>query len=161
MADRAMREWRRADTPPSGSGRASRVAWLAFPTDYLSRLNAQEKKTMLWIPAAPPGGATFVELAFTAESESSVRSGLDVSQKALISFTQIADKEAFFVFSYHGEWQNFDLKCPASPDSIFPDLLFSHQDPADTGRPLRIRIASEPNDGDAVLIQELGGYIVQ
>ena len=159
MNDRAMSKWNRASTPPSGSGRASRVtSWLAFPTDYLSRLNNQERKKMLWLPAAPSGSATFVEMAFTNESEAAVCTALKTAQRSLISFTEISDTEAFFTFSYSGEWQNSDLRSPAAPDSSFPDLLFSKDDPAETGRPVRICIASQPNDGDCVLIQELGGY---
>jgi hypothetical protein len=161
MNDRAMRKWVRASTPPSGRGGASRVAWLAFPTDYLSRLNIQETKKMLWLPAAPSGSATFVEMAFTNESEAAVLSDLATAQKTLMSFTKISDTEAFFTFSYSGQWQNSDLRSPAAADSIFPDLIFSKNDPSDTGRPVRIRIATQPNDGDCVLIQELGGYRVQ
>jgi len=161
MADRAMSKWKRTDTPSPGSGRASRVAWLAFPTDYLSQLNIQEKKKMLWIPAAPPGDATFVEIAFTAEDEFAVSSAFIDSNRTLISFTQISEAEALFVSSYHGDWQNSDLKSPSATNSIFPDLLFSEHDPALTGRPVRIRIASLPRDGDAVLIHELGGYKAQ
>src|SRR3990167_7971204 len=34
--DRAGFRWRCPATPRRGSGRAARVAWIAFPTDYLS-----------------------------------------------------------------------------------------------------------------------------
>lgn len=161
MTDRAIRKWKRTLTPQDGSGQTSHVAWLAFPTDYLSRLNLQETKKMLLIPAAPTGRAVFVGMAFTAESESSIRSALHAEEKQLVSFTAISHDEAFFIFSYSGTWENSDLKSPTVPGSIFPDLLFSEHDPTDTGRPIRICVASQPNDGDAVIIRELGGYKIQ
>ena len=160
MNDRVISKWKRLSTPPRGSGQASRVAWLAFPTDYLSRLNEQENKKTLTIPAAPSGGATFLEMAFTAETQNSVLCNLEIANRTLVLFTEISSEEAFLVFSYHGEWENSDLQSPPAEGSIFPDLLFSAHDPENTGRPVRIRISSNPKDGDAVLIRELGGYKV-
>src|SRR3990170_958990 len=58
MSDRAIFKWRRAETQPANSGRASRVAWIAFPTDFLSRITESSGKDIIWIPAASPGGAT-------------------------------------------------------------------------------------------------------
>lgn len=124
----------------------------------------------LWITApgdvylatkSSAGRAVFVGMAFTAESESSIRSALHAEEKQLVSFTVISHDEAFFIFSYSGTWENSDLKFPTAPGSIFPDLLFSEHDPTDTGRPIRICMASQPNDGDAVIIRELGGYKIQ
>ena len=37
-------------------------------------------------------------------------------------------------------------------------LAFSTEDRLNTGRPIRIRLASAPSDGNALILQELGGY---
>ncbi len=37
MTDRLIFKWKRSDIPPESTGKASRVAWIAFPTSYLSR----------------------------------------------------------------------------------------------------------------------------
>ena len=68
MTDRAMFKWKRNVTPTIDDN-ATRVAWIAFPTDYLSR----ETKKVTWIDAAPSGSATFIELAYTSKPENEVR----------------------------------------------------------------------------------------
>lgn len=160
MQDRAMQKWKRVETPVAGAGHASRVAWMAFPTDYLSRLAIKDAAKIYWIEAAPPGGAAYIDLAFTAESEASVSAALRGSGKRLISFSALSPEEAFIMFTYHSDWENKDISSPTKPGSIFPDLLFSPNDPGDTGRPVRVCIQSHPKDGDAVLIHEIGGYRV-
>ena len=160
MQDRVLQKWKRVETPMEGAGQASRVAWMAFPTDYLSRLVIKDAGKIHWIAAAPPGGAAYVDLAFTAESEGSVRAALGSSEKTLVSYTALSPEEAFIIFTYHSDWENKDISSPTKPGSIFPDLLFSPNDPGDTGRPVRACIQSHPSDGDAVHIQEIGGYRV-
>ena len=49
LCDRDGFSWRRAATPRRGSGRAARVAWIAFPTDYLSRPGEDAAEDVLWI----------------------------------------------------------------------------------------------------------------
>lgn len=112
MPDRAMFKWVRAKTPPPGSGRASRVAWIAFPTDFLSRNLEQNESRIIWIPAAPSGGVTYLEMAYTTESEESVHSAFSENIKRLHSYTPLPGGEAFFVSSYHSDWENADLRSP-------------------------------------------------
>jgi len=159
MSDRAMFKWNRFQTPEQHSGRASRVAWIAFPTDYLSRNKEEHKKKITWIDAAPSGGATYLELTYTSESEESVlKAYADGKDRHLVSCTLLPTKELFLVSYYHGDWENRDLRSPAGKGSVFQDLLFSENDPKDTGRPVRIRFGPPPKDGDALMLQELGGY---
>ena len=158
MTDRLMFKWIRSDTPPESSGRASRVAWIAFPTDYLSRPQKEFKKKMTWIPAAPQGGATYLELTYTRESETSVRNALSGGDRHLLTYTPLPHGEAFLSSYYHADWENKVLRSPKGENSVFPDLLFSADDSDDTGRPVRIRFGPRPKDGDALVLQELGGF---
>lgn len=160
MADRAIFKWRRAETPPPGVNQASRAAWLAFPTDYLSRPVKADDGRTAWIEAAPPGGATYVELCFTAESESTIKEAFDVnSERRLLQFVELPTKgDSFFIAYYPGEWQNNDLRVPGEGRTA--DWLFSAEDPLNTGRPLRIRFGPFPKDGDAMVLQELGGFAI-
>ena len=158
MLDRAMLKWMRAQTPQRNSGQASRVAWIAFPTDYLSRINEICTKQILWIPAAPPGGATIVELMFTKESKSAVLLGFQNNNRRLLSYTLLPKGEAFVLSYNQGEWINEDLRVPTGKGSVFPDLLFSTNDPRDTGRPVRITFGPSPKNGDALMLREIGGY---
>jgi hypothetical protein len=158
MTDRLIFKWKRSDTPPESTGKASRVAWIAFPTDFLSRPQKELKKQITWIPAAPRGDATYLELAYTRESEVSVRSAINISGRHLLSYVQLPNSEAFLISDYHADWENKDLRSPKGEKSVFPDLLFSADDPDDTGRPVRIRFGPQPKDGDALVLQELGGF---
>ena len=158
MTDRAIFKWKRLTTPLAGQGKASRVAWLGFPTDYLSR-KAEPSVEVNWIEAAPPGGATYVELAFTCESRESIESAFGQRQeRKLLLYVNVPGDEAVFANYYHGDWQNEDLNVPG--DGKVADLLFSASDPYDTGRPIRIRFGPTPSDGDAVVLRELGGYAI-
>ena len=157
MSDRAMFKWKRVQTPLAGAGGTSRVAWIAFPSDFLSRLTAPTTKTAQ-IAAAPPGGATYLELAYTFESEAFVVSAFQGNQRRLHSYIVLPSGEAFFISSYHSDWENKDLNSPAGAGSVFPNLLFSANDPLNTGRPVRLLFGPMPKDGDALVLQELGGY---
>lgn len=159
MADRAAYKWRRAPTTPAGSDRASRVAWLAVPTDYLSRLSEiDDGPSIVWIDAAPPGGATYIELAFTAEARSRIEQSFTQNDRRLLLYQSVGTHEAFIVDYYYADWENTELKVPGNGTGS--DLLFSPLDPAGTGRPIRITFGPIPKDGDAAIIQELGGYAV-
>jgi hypothetical protein len=109
MSDRAMFKWLRAATPPMNSGRATRVAWIAFPTDYLSRITEMSGKEIIWISAAPSGGATYVELCYTLESENTVMTAFQSNGRHLVSYTILPSEEAFFLNYYHADWENKNL----------------------------------------------------
>jgi hypothetical protein len=113
LRDRAGFRWRRAATPPRGSGRASRVAWIAFPTDYLSRPTVEDDGGTFWIAAAPACGATYVEFAFTAEPEQGIRGVLDiVRDRTLVRCAALPNGESLVIFCYHADWENKDLRVP-------------------------------------------------
>lgn len=96
MNDRAMFKWKRQPTPATGEGKASRVAWVAFPTDYLSR-NADPSVEVSWIEAAAPGGATYVELAFTSESRDFIETAFGQRQeRKLLLYVNLPGDEAAF-----------------------------------------------------------------
>lgn len=160
MPDRAMYKWRRAQTPLAGTGGASRVAWIAFPSDFLSKSAEPTAKTTL-ISAAPAQGATYLELGYTHESEAFVVSAFQGNGRRLHFYTKIPSGEAIFASSYHSDWENKDISSPAREGSVFPKLLFSANDPLNTGRPVRLLFGPTPKDGDALVLQELGGYPVE
>jgi len=159
LRDRAGFKWRRAATPPRGSGRAARVAWIAFPTDYLSRPTLPEGGEIFWIAAAPACGATYVEFAYAAEPEQGIRGVLDVTQdRTLVSCAALPNGETLVIFCYYADWENKDLRVPGHGASA--DILFSADDPLALGRPLRHRFGPTPKDQEAVLLLELGGTAV-
>jgi len=156
LRDRADFSWRRAATPPRGSGRAARVAWIAFPTDYLSRPIVEDDAEIFWIAAAPTRCATYVEFAYTAEPERAIRGALDIVQdRTLVSCAELPGGETLVIFCYHADWENKDLRVPGN--GIVADILFSADDPLASGRPLRHRFGPAPRDEEAVLLLEMGG----
>ena len=157
MTDRAMFKGRRLPTPAAGEDRGSRVAWIAFPTDYLSGAFDSGVKDVAWIEAAPAGGATYIEVVFTRESQERVhRAFRERQERDVLTYLRLLFDEALFVRYYHADWENKDLSMPG--DGKVADLVFSALDPHDTGRPIRIRFGPAPSDGDALVLQELGGY---
>lgn len=159
MTNRAMFRWLRAETPPCGTDSASRVAWIAFPTDYLSRQTQVDADRTIWVDAVPSGGATYFELCFTAETEARIKEVFSISrERRLLRFIELPAGDSFFIAYYHGEWENRDLHLPGEGRAA--DLLFSAEDPLNTGRPIRIRFGPPPTDGDTMVIQELGGFVV-
>ena len=159
LRDRAGYKWRRAATPPRGSGRAARVAWLAFPTDYLSRPTVDDDGEIFWIAAAPACGATYVEFAYAAAPEQGIRGVLDIVQdRTLVQCAALPNGETLVIFCYHADWDNKDLRVPGH--GAVADVLFSADDPLATGRPLRHRFGPAPKDEEAVLLLELGGAAV-
>ena len=159
LRDRAGFRWRRAATPPRGSGRASRLAWIAFPTDYLSRPTVEDDGEILWIDAAPTSGATYVECAFAAEPEQGIRGVLDiVHDRTLVRCATLPNGETLVIFCYHADWENKDMRVPGH--GAVADVLFAAEDPLAAGRPLRHRFGPAPKDGEAVLLLEMGGVAV-
>ncbi|MFH1603600.1 MAG: hypothetical protein ABIH03_06810, partial [Pseudomonadota bacterium] len=132
LRDRSGFHWRRAATPPRGSGRAARVAWMAFPTDYLSRPTAEDDGRIFWIDAAPASGATYVEFAYAAEPESGIRGVLDIVQdRTLVCCATLPEDETLVIFCFHADWENKDLR--VSGHGAVADILFSADDPLDAG----------------------------
>jgi hypothetical protein len=159
LRDRAGFRWRRAATPPRGSGRASRVAWIAFPTDYLSKPTVKDDGRILWIDAAPACGATYVEFGYAAEPEQGIRSVLEVTQdRTLVRCAALPNGETLVIFCYHADWENKDLRVPGH--GVAADILFSAEDPLASGRPLRHRFGPAPKDEEAVLLLEMGGVAI-
>ncbi len=159
LRDRAGFRWRRAVTPPRGSGRAARVAWISFPTDYLSKPTLADDAEIFWIDAAPARSATYVEIAYAAESESGIRGFLDIMQdRTLVRSAPLPTGESLVIFCYYADWENKDLRVPGN--GAVADILFSADDPLATGRPLRHRFGPSPKDGEAVLLLEMGGAAV-
>lgn len=159
LRDRAGFRWRRAATPPRGSGRAARVAWIAFPTDYLSRPTVEDDREIFWIAAAPACGATYVEFAYASEPEQGIRGVLDVMQdRTLVRCAALPSGETLVIFCYHADWENKDLRVPGN--GAVADVLFSANDPLISGRPLRHRFGPTPRDDEAVLLLEMGGTAI-
>lgn len=151
-------KWLRNETPDPSGGRATRGAWIAFPTDYLSREVSQSPRGVDWITAARPGAATFLELIFTRLPSSELAETVKGSPRVVVASAEFASGETFALLYSHDAWLNEDLRVPAKGDA--PEYLFSSADPDNTGRPVRIVLGSRPNDGDAIMLCELGGYPV-
>ncbi len=141
----------------------SRVAWVAFPTDYLSSPQGGPQSgaaiPIVSIPAAPAGGATYIELAFTSEPQATVEREFALTDRHLVLYIRLPQGIAAFLDYYHADWEDSDLR--VTGDGKVADLLFSSKDPRGTGRPIRITFGPTPKDGDAVVIRELGGYPVR
>ncbi len=154
--NRLIFDWQRLETPSLGSNSISKVAILAFPTDYLSKVLHDISEDVFWLDAAPNGDAIYVEIFFTYESHHSVSQAADQSNMQLLNYTVLPSSEAVVMVSYRSAWGGDDLTMKGGSDTS--DIIFSKSDPLNTGRPLRMHMAIPPHDGGFVAIKELGGY---
>jgi hypothetical protein len=157
MTDRLIHKWVRTPTPLKESNKYSRLAWIAIPTNFLSQRIDNTRKKISWVDAAPINNAVYIELVITSDSEENIKNKMHENNKILL-FSPLVNGDSLLVFYYYGEWDNKELNSPPAKDSIFPELLFSENDPNNTGRPIRILMATQPCDNEAICIQELGGY---
>ena len=159
LSDRAMMKWKRHRTPPAGSGKVAMLARVAFPTNFLSRLADEDNKQVVWIPAAQPGKAAILEVMYTADSKADLIKAVAPVERHVIEYVPLPSGENLAAVSCCAEWDRPELFSPGGDSgSIFPDLLFSADDPDDTGRPVRLLWGPTPKDGDALELEELGGY---
>jgi len=163
-----LHEWWRDSTPESGSGKRVRVLLLSCGTNVLSTAFPVSKKSFHAIAAAPVDQSTLVELCFTRENESSVLDSLRKSEPhfnhQLLAYEKLDNGEAIVISSYWGDVANDTLDMPApkeSGKSRFGHLVVSPEDPAKTGRPIRVTTFSNPKDGDFIQVWEFGAYQVQ
>jgi len=156
---RLMFRWNRLKTPLKNNNSISKVAALAFPTDYLSKLSHNLTEDVFWIDAAPNGEALYLDVIFTYELQELVEQFANQSNMCLIKYTTLPSGEAVFLVSSHSAWGGQDLTVHGNHETS--DLIFSKFDPNNTGRPIRIHLADPPVDGGFVTIRELGGYAAE
>jgi hypothetical protein len=156
LTDRATMEWLRAETPAAGSGKASCVLVVGFPTNYLST-PLQLKKQVAWIAPAPAGMTAVIELVFTRDDATTLASACQPAGRTVVSYSQLSNGEAYAILGRVDSWPGKDIRVPASHHEG-RDLIISTSDPGSTSRPVRLTMYSNPKNGDALEANERGGY---
>jgi hypothetical protein len=157
LQDRVYAKWKRAKTPPVGSGQGSCVLEIAFPTDFLSTDTVVHKKTLTWIEPAPAHRATVLEMIYTSESEKELLRQLDPLHRSLVIYARLTSGEGFAVLRSVADFPGETFRVPANHHAA-SDLIFSPRDPWKSGRPIRFTAYSRPCDGDRMTVWEYGGY---
>jgi hypothetical protein len=158
LNDRLLERWHRAPIPHRESENFARLAWIAFPTDYLSNSRPTETQRVTHIPPAASGMATFVEIGLCRRAKDELHESTNGDIQAdIASYSPIFDDVAVFMRWYHGTWENRDVRIPASHGK--PAYRFLASEAPETARPIRLTMQSRPKDGDAMLITELGGCL--
>jgi len=158
--DRVAHEWLRAETPPTGSGRASLALRLIIPTDYLStQMRLERTEEVVWIPAAPSGECTVVELFFTRDDQAVFQAGAAAAARRVLAYARILEEEALAIASHIAGCEFNGLRIPASHHEK-RDLVIAATDPDDTGRPVRLTTFNHPKNGEALELWEFGGFWV-
>lgn len=156
LPDRLMTRWRRPPPQQRGSNLYTRLAWLAFPTDYLSRGKVAPRLGSKHVPAAPFGQATYVEVCLSPDSLEHIRGALPNRSDLRVELhAPLGSGESLWVFSYHGEWQGEDFRVPASHG--LTGYRFSRIETEQPHRPIRFTMLPPPKDGEALQITEFGG----
>lgn len=133
MTDRAMFKWKRLPTPTAGERKASRVAWLGFPTDYLSQPPVSGVEVWLGSRRRRPAELPTLNL-HSHESQESIEAAFrERRERKLLAYVALPSDEAFFGNYYHADWENKDLNMPGNGEVA--DLVFSPRNPYGSGRP--------------------------
>lgn len=161
-SNRATQEWHRGTTPPKGSNQVVRVLRIGITTDHLStKLADPPPKNTLWIAPGPRGGATMIDIFFSLDDEVSLREALQSEAPSLghelFAYWRLPNAEALCISSWHSSDAQKVFRVKAAPHDP-RDLLILPDDPADTGRPVRLTLFSNPKDGDLMSVWEMGGY---
>lgn len=147
--------WHRTPTPRLGALQASCAFIWQVPTDTLSAIEADSPDNVQWLLAAPVGQVTILDMAFTAESEATVK--LHYPKGDLALFWPLSATESFLVMKRSSAWDGETITVPASHHED-RHLVMSACDPDNTGRPVRFSMFNHPTDGQALVGWELGGY---
>jgi hypothetical protein len=157
MLDRKITSWRRKQTPPAGSGQASCVFEICFPTDYLSTALGTLKKPVIWLTVAPSHAATVLEMVFTRETEQDLQEVVLQGNRSLVFYAELPNGEGFAVLRGDASFGGENFLVPASHYEN-EDIVFSTADPSNTGRPLRMTLFNNPRENDRMTAWEYGGY---
>lgn len=158
-AERAMLQWQREPIPPTGSGQASLLLLIAFPTNHLSAPQTEERKGIRWIDPAPLGWAVMIEILMTTEDSGTIERSFDKSGERQLLYCQTLRNgmrlcAAASLFDCGPV--NLNAPCTDAPGTVFGDLVFPDRDEENTGRP--VRMIFMPSKDLPPTVWELGGY---
>ena len=154
MTGRAYTKWVRSPTPPAGTGSYSRAVVLVFPTDYLGNASHPIKGTV--IKAAPPTGATFVEVGFTKDTSAEV-ARLCEGRRDIIGLVELPNEESVSVTAHPGLWRNRDMLIRSGPN-VPADMMVAAGAPPGARRDWKVWEHWPPKHGEPIVMQELTGY---
>lgn len=97
LADRVMHRWRRADTPPAQTGRATAVLSIDFPAAHLTESLSVPTKKITWIPAAPLGNSVNIQLMYTNDTQDEFEQQIAPSGRELLHFHSLPNGEAMAI----------------------------------------------------------------
>jgi hypothetical protein len=157
MLDRKITRWRRKETPPAGSGQASCVFEICFPTDYLSTALEPPKQPVIWLKPAASHAATVLEMIFTWDTEQDLQNVALQGNRIVVLYARLPNGEGFAVVRRDAAFGGENFRVPASHQQN-QDILFSTADPANTGRPVQMTLFNNPLNNDRMTAWEYGGY---
>jgi hypothetical protein len=165
----ATHEWQRLLTPPRGEGQRTKVLQISIGTNTLSLSYGAKglSKKSNTIPSAPFGHTTNIEVCFTRETQEAVERLLEASEPyyhhRVLAYDMMPSGEAALITTFNTNEPNDTLDMPApTPGHIsrWGHLVVSPNDPANTGRPIRVTVFSNPGFGDFMQASEFGAYEV-
>ena len=160
--DKAVASWKRGAMPSKEKGRALLLAMIAMPTNLLSDDSHKNKKQVNWLEAAPNGKVTIIEISLTHETKEVAIDCLStLPERTLFYYQNITKDSALIITYFHCEWDKDYPNMEATGKGDIPEeIIFSDDDPNNTGRPLRAVLLHPfpPKDGTPAYIHDIGGY---
>lgn len=155
--DRAVQEWKRAPTPPVGSGKASLALSIGFPSNFLSTNIRQTPHNINTIDAARENMATVIELFFVNENKKTFERLIEGSGRVLQKCMKLQSGEHIAITSRQAFYVGEEICVPPGVGEK-KMLVFPYHDTESTGRPVRLMFCNNPRDNCEVICWEMGGF---
>lgn len=156
QSDRVLQRWQRPHIPMAGSKRYARLAWIAVPTDYLSRGSPKQRKHEVFVPPAAPGHAVVVEVALTNDRRVTIEQVFDARpERGLCLYSPVFDSVSAFVCWSQGTWENDDFRVP--PSHGLPGYRFLASEAEHPHRPIRFATIRRTANFESLIVTEVGG----
>jgi len=100
MDDRVLNRWERLKTPPVSKKKIVVGLEVGFPSNQLSNQLEATAKKVSWIPAAPAGFTTIVQIIYTKDTEAGLATLLAPLSTQLVAYHRLPNGEAVAVVSF-------------------------------------------------------------
>lgn len=162
--DRCHHRWIRSAIPARGTGEATLLLSLLFPTNHLSAPKEITTKRLHWLPPAPAAMAACLEVILTQEDASSLSKLTGQGVRSVVFTKKLRSGLLLALLRHDVDCGKVELTVPGKPRKpgqvFLDDLAFPDIDQTGSGRPVRLTIFSARGENLPPVAYELGGYPV-
>jgi hypothetical protein len=154
MTDRVLDRWTRAPTPPPGSGAATPVLTVIFPTSHLT-MDAPASGKATYLAAAAEGNSTIVRMLFTRDDEGALIRQSQGGQWALVTYFPLPSGEALALLRLEDRFEGPTLIQDRTGTGDDDDIVLPAAPTPSIPRPVLFTLTTRPEE---TVCWELSGF---